>query len=65
MPARKAELAVRRFADAQIWNWLIAGTDAHEPHVTALARRLPATLAGRVADRAGRCRELLAPSAQS
>jgi serine/threonine-protein kinase HipA len=29
MPARTAESAVSQFADALIWNWLIAGTDAH------------------------------------
>jgi serine/threonine-protein kinase HipA len=147
LPARESAAAVRRFADALIWNWLIAGTDAHaknyslllagdqvrlaplydvasalaypdlhvrqlrfamklggdyrielwqnpwpraartlrldadelsaratdlaqrapdafadaarDPHVTALARPLPAALADRVADRAGRCREIL------
>ena len=152
MPARESGRAVRRFADALIWNWLIAGTDAHaknyslllagdqvrlaplydvasalpypdlhvrrlrfamklggdyrvelwhnpwpraardlrldaeelsarvddlaqrapdafadaarDPQVTALARPLPATLADLVADRAGRCRELLTRSAR-
>jgi serine/threonine-protein kinase HipA len=29
MPPRVGEDAVWRFADALIWNWLIAGTDAH------------------------------------
>lgn len=29
MPYTEAEKAVRRFADALIFNWLIAGTDAH------------------------------------
>jgi serine/threonine-protein kinase HipA len=140
MPARESGNAVRRFADALIWNWLIAGTDAHaknyslllagalpypdvhvrrlrfamklggdyrvelwqnpwpraardlrldpdelsarvdelaqrapdafadaahDPQVTALARPLGATLADLVADRAGRCRELLARSEES
>jgi serine/threonine-protein kinase HipA len=120
MSASESEGAVRRFADALIWNSLIAGTDAHaknyslllacrellgvesqlarrdgrrraswqngagaraddlaqrapdavadaarDPHVTALARPLGATLANRVADRAGRCRELLTGNASS
>ena len=29
MPPRAADDAISRFADALIWNWLIAGTDAH------------------------------------
>ncbi len=29
MPPSVAEESVQRFADALIWNWLIAGTDAH------------------------------------
>ena len=29
MTPQAGEEAVRRFADALIWNWLIAGTDAH------------------------------------
>jgi serine/threonine-protein kinase HipA len=29
MPPRAGENAVWRFADALIWNWLLAGTDAH------------------------------------
>ncbi len=29
MPADAVEDAVRRFADALAWNWLIGGTDAH------------------------------------
>jgi len=29
LPPRAADDAVGRFADALIWNWLIAGTDAH------------------------------------
>jgi serine/threonine-protein kinase HipA len=70
MPARESGTAVRRFADALIWNWLIAGTDAfadaaREPQVTALARPLPSTLADLVADRAERCRELLKRTAPS
>ena len=29
MPARVANVSVWRFADALVWNWVIAGTDAH------------------------------------
>jgi serine/threonine-protein kinase HipA len=29
MPPREAERAIWQFADGLIWNWLIAGTDAH------------------------------------
>ena len=36
MPARESERAVRRFADALIWNWLIAGTDAHAKNYSLL-----------------------------
>ncbi len=36
MPPRAAEDAVRRFADALIWNWLIAGTDAHAKNYSLL-----------------------------
>jgi serine/threonine-protein kinase HipA len=57
LTARADDLAQRApdaFADA-----------ARDPHVTALARPLPATLGDRVADRAGRCRALLARSAPS
>jgi serine/threonine-protein kinase HipA len=36
MPGREAELAVRRFTDALIWNWLIAGTDAHAKNYSLL-----------------------------
>lgn len=36
MPPRAAEEAVRRFADALIWNWLIAGTDAHAKNYSLL-----------------------------
>lgn len=33
---RHAEAAVRQFADALIWNWLIAGTDAHAKNYSLL-----------------------------
>lgn len=36
MPHRQAEDTVRRFADALIWNWLIAGTDAHAKNYSLL-----------------------------
>jgi serine/threonine-protein kinase HipA len=36
MPPRIADDAVRRFADALIWNWLIAGTDAHAKNYSVL-----------------------------
>ena len=36
MPPRIADDAVRRFADALIWNWLIAGTDAHAKNYSLL-----------------------------
>ena len=36
MPARVAEEGVARFADALIWNWLIAGTDAHAKNYSLL-----------------------------
>jgi serine/threonine-protein kinase HipA len=36
MPAAVAEEAVWRFADALIWNWLIAGTDAHAKNYSLL-----------------------------
>ena len=36
MPPRVADDAVRRFADALIWNWLIAGTDAHAKNYSLL-----------------------------
>ena len=36
MPPRAADDAVRRFADALIWNWLIAGTDAHAKNYSLL-----------------------------
>jgi serine/threonine-protein kinase HipA len=36
MPIRVAEQAVRGFADALIWNWLIGGTDAHAKNYSLL-----------------------------
>lgn len=36
MPAREAGFAVRRFADALIWNWVIGGTDAHAKNYSLL-----------------------------
>lgn len=36
MSAAVAERAVRRFADALIWNWLICGTDAHAKNYSLL-----------------------------
>ncbi len=36
MPPRIADSAVWRFADALIWNWLIAGTDAHAKNYSVL-----------------------------
>lgn len=36
MPPRIADDVVRRFADALIWNWLIAGTDAHAKNYSLL-----------------------------
>jgi len=36
MPPRVAEDAVWRFLDALIWNWLIAGTDAHAKNYSLL-----------------------------
>ncbi len=36
MPAHIATDSVRRFADALIWNWLIAGTDAHAKNYSLL-----------------------------
>jgi len=36
MPSQAADDAVRRFADALIWNWLIAGTDAHAKNYSLL-----------------------------
>lgn len=36
MDPRAGEQAVHRFADALIWNWLIAGTDAHAKNYSVL-----------------------------
>jgi serine/threonine-protein kinase HipA len=36
MPARIADAAVRQFADALLWNWVIAGTDAHAKNYSVL-----------------------------
>ncbi|MFN8622958.1 MAG: HipA domain-containing protein [Chloroflexota bacterium] len=36
MPPVDAEAAIQRFADALIWNWLIAGTDAHAKNFSVL-----------------------------
>ncbi len=36
MPPRAADDAVRRFLDALIWNWLVAGTDAHAKNYSLL-----------------------------
>jgi serine/threonine-protein kinase HipA len=36
MPPRFGDDAVSRFADALIWNWLIAGTDAHAKNYSLL-----------------------------
>jgi serine/threonine-protein kinase HipA len=35
-PAAAGDEAVRRFADALIWNWIIAGTDAHAKNYSVL-----------------------------
>jgi serine/threonine-protein kinase HipA len=36
MPARPADRAVRDFTDALVWNWIIAGTDAHAKNYSLL-----------------------------
>jgi serine/threonine-protein kinase HipA len=36
MPARVADDAIWRFFDALVWNWLIAGTDAHAKNYSLL-----------------------------
>ncbi len=36
MPPRIADTAVWRFADALIWNWFVAGTDAHAKNYSVL-----------------------------
>jgi serine/threonine-protein kinase HipA len=45
MPTRVAEQAVRGFADALIWNWLIGGTDAHAKNYSLLLSQGEARLA--------------------
>ena len=45
MPTRVAEQAVRSFADALIWNWLIGGTDAHAKNYSLLLAQGDARLA--------------------
>ena len=35
-PAAAGDDAVRRFADALVWNWIIAGTDAHAKNYSVL-----------------------------
>ena len=41
MPARVAADALTRFRDALIWNWLIAGTDAHAKNYSVTHGRSP------------------------
>ena len=36
MPRDRAEIAVRDFVDALVWNWVIAGTDAHAKNYSLL-----------------------------
>lgn len=45
MPARVADDAIWRFADALAWNWLIAGTDAHAKNYSVLLSGHDARLA--------------------
>ncbi|MGC1513224.1 MAG: type II toxin-antitoxin system HipA family toxin [Acidimicrobiales bacterium] len=45
MAPRDADLAVGRFADALIWNWLIGGTDAHAKNYSLLLADKQARLA--------------------
>lgn len=45
MPGRISEVARRRFADALIWNWLIAGTDGHAKNYSLLLQGNGAFLA--------------------
>src|SRR3984957_11200610 len=45
MPTRVAEQAVREFADALIWNWLIGATDAHAKNYSLLLAQGDARLA--------------------
>jgi serine/threonine-protein kinase HipA len=50
MSPRNADLAVLRFFDALVWNWLIGGTDAHAKNYS---------LVDLIADRADRCAKVL------
>jgi serine/threonine-protein kinase HipA len=45
MPLKAAEHAVRTFADALIWNWLIGGTDAHAKNYSLVLQGEHARLA--------------------
>jgi serine/threonine-protein kinase HipA len=45
MPIQAAERAIRGFADALIWNWLIGGTDAHAKNYSLLLAQSAARLA--------------------
>ncbi len=45
LPRADSELAIRRFADALIWNWLIAGTDGHAKNYSLLLQSGEAFLA--------------------
>ena len=45
MPARDADDAVWRFADALAWNWLVGGTDAHAKNYALLLNRRDVRLA--------------------
>jgi serine/threonine-protein kinase HipA len=45
MPPRVADDAVARFVDALIWNWLVAGTDAHAKNYSVLLANDQARLA--------------------
>lgn len=45
MGPRDADVAVARFADALIWNWLIGGTDAHAKNYSLLLANKQARLA--------------------
>ena len=45
MPPREAEDSVCRFFDALVWNWLIAGTDAHAKNYSLLLLGAEAQLA--------------------
>ncbi len=45
MPPRSADVAVEHFADALIWNWIIAGTDGHAKNYSLLLAGSQARLA--------------------